>query len=217
VSKKIKIQIKSIWGSVLFEWASEDNTLKDTVIEAVKRSADLSGAYLSGAYLRSADLRSADLSGADLRSADLSGAYLRSADLSGAKFDEPIYFSELYNLKLLPPKTKLTMWKWLKDSQTPYQYATYRVGKTYSVENFNTDEFQECGEGLNVATLTWCLRESKGKNNVDLIEVEFLVSDIVALPYWTDGKFRVKQFKVLRKISRDDGMKIMKDISGIKE
>ena len=61
----IKIQIKSIWGEVLFEYEKEHNTIKDTLIEAIKKSANL---------------RSADLSGADLRSADLSGA-----DLSGAK------------------------------------------------------------------------------------------------------------------------------------
>ena len=75
----IKIQIKSRWGSVLFEYEKENNTIKDTLIEAVKKCADLRGADLSGA-----DLRGADLSGADLRDADLSDAYLRGADLSGA-------------------------------------------------------------------------------------------------------------------------------------
>ena len=85
----IKIQIKSIWGEVLFEYEKEHNTIKDTLIEAIKksanlRSADLSGADLSGADLRSAYLSGADLSGANLRSADLSGADLSGAYLSGA-------------------------------------------------------------------------------------------------------------------------------------
>lgn len=110
---KIKIENYST-GSVLFEYEKKNNTLKDTLIEAVKcgtdlydanlRSADLSGADLSGAdlheaFLYCADLRGADLSGADLhradlrvadlrgaclRGADFSGAFLRSADLSGA-------------------------------------------------------------------------------------------------------------------------------------
>jgi len=81
----IKIEIKNRWtGSIIFEYSKENNTIKDTLIEAVKndadlRGADLSGAYLSGAYLRDAYLRDADLSGAYL-----SGAYLRDADLSGA-------------------------------------------------------------------------------------------------------------------------------------
>lgn len=88
---KIKLQIKSRWtGSVLFEYEKENNTIKDTLIAAVK-----SGAYLRGAYLRDADLSGADIYGADLRGADLRGAYLsganlrdanlRGADLRGAK------------------------------------------------------------------------------------------------------------------------------------
>ena len=50
----IKIQIKTIWGKVLFVYEKENNTLKDTLIEAIKKGADLSGAYLSGADLRNA-------------------------------------------------------------------------------------------------------------------------------------------------------------------
>ena len=86
---KIKIEIKSILGSVLFEYEKENNSVKDTLIEAVKRGADLygadlRGADLRGANLRGADLRGADLRGADLRGADLYGANLRGADLRGA-------------------------------------------------------------------------------------------------------------------------------------
>ena len=88
---KIKIQIKSrFWGSVLFEYKKENNTMKATLIEAVKKGADLTGADLRGADLRDADLtgadlRDADLTGANLRDADLTGANLRGADLTGAK------------------------------------------------------------------------------------------------------------------------------------
>ena len=87
---KTKIQIKHRWlGTILFEYEKEDNTIKDTLVEAVKQNACLSdaylrGAYLSGAYLRGAYLSGAYLRGADLRGADLRGAYLRGADLSGA-------------------------------------------------------------------------------------------------------------------------------------
>jgi hypothetical protein len=87
---KIKLQIKSRFtGSILFEYESENNTIKETVVNAVKSGADLRGAYLSGADLRGADLggadlRGADLGGADLRGADLGGADLRGADLRGA-------------------------------------------------------------------------------------------------------------------------------------
>ena len=46
---KVKIQIKSVFGNVLFEYEKEDNTIKDTLVEAVKGGANLSDAYLRGA------------------------------------------------------------------------------------------------------------------------------------------------------------------------
>jgi hypothetical protein len=73
-NKKIKIQIKSVFGGVLFEYEKENNTTKETIKEAVRQ----------GAYLQGADLRGADLRGADLRGAGLQGAYLQGADLQGA-------------------------------------------------------------------------------------------------------------------------------------
>jgi len=71
---KTKIQIKTFGGSVLFEYESEDNTKKKTLVEAARTQADLSGADLSGA-----DLSGVYLRGAYLRGADLSRAYLRGA------------------------------------------------------------------------------------------------------------------------------------------
>jgi uncharacterized protein YjbI with pentapeptide repeats len=96
MSKQIKIEIKNRWtGNILFEYLSENNTIKKTVSEAIKSGADLRGADLCGASLCGADLREADLCGAnlreanlreaDLREANLRGANLRGADLCGAK------------------------------------------------------------------------------------------------------------------------------------
>ena len=77
---KTKIQIKTLWGSVLFEHTTNDNSIKKTLTEAVNTGAYLTGAYLGGAYLRGADLRGADLRGAYLRDAYLRGAYLRKIE-----------------------------------------------------------------------------------------------------------------------------------------
>ena len=94
------IKIRNRWtGSVVFEYTKEGNTITETVLEAIKRGAnlrgadlrgadlrdaDLCGAYLCGAYLRGADLCDANLRGADLRGADLRGADLCDADLRDA-------------------------------------------------------------------------------------------------------------------------------------
>jgi hypothetical protein len=114
----IKIEIKHRWsGSILFEYSKENNTVKDTLIEAVKNKADLQGAdlqgadlrgaYLRGADLRGADLQGADLQGADLQGADLRGAYLRGADLRGAylqgiKIKKAAVFTGLYKYICIP-------------------------------------------------------------------------------------------------------------------
>ena len=81
---KTKIEIKTFGGKLLFEFEKENNSVKDTVIEAVKSGADLRDADLTGADLRDAYLRGADLTGAYLTGADLTGADLRDADLTGA-------------------------------------------------------------------------------------------------------------------------------------
>jgi hypothetical protein len=94
-TKQIKIEIRNRWtGSVVFEYTKEGNTITETVLDAIRRGADLRGADLRGAdlcgadlcgaYLCDADLCGANLYGADLRDADLYGADLRGADLRDA-------------------------------------------------------------------------------------------------------------------------------------
>ena len=100
---KIKLQIKNRFtGSVLFEYKKENNTIKDTLIEAVKQGADLQGADLQGADLRGAYLRGADLQGADLRGAYLQGADLRGAKIQGAKIKTCAVFTGLYDYVVIP-------------------------------------------------------------------------------------------------------------------
>ena len=83
--KKVKFEIKNRYtGSVLFEYEKEDNTLKETVEQAIKEGADLRGANLGGANLGGADLEGANLEGADLRGADLEGAYIYVCDSDDA-------------------------------------------------------------------------------------------------------------------------------------
>ena len=84
-TKQIKIEIRNRWtGSVVFEYTKEGNTITETVLDAIRRGADLRGANLYGADLRDANLRNANLCDADLCDANLCGANLCGADLYGA-------------------------------------------------------------------------------------------------------------------------------------
>jgi len=173
--------------------------------------ANLSGAYLSGAYLSGAYLSRAYLSGANLSGANLSGANLSGANLSGANLldtaGSPL--PGLYLLKFQPAETKLRAWKYLRNGLSPYREVAYAVGKVYSVKEYSGDERILCDAGLNVATLDWCLADSVGKDAVEFLEVEFKAGDIIAVPLATDGKFRVRKLKVLRKITRGQAQGIL--------
>jgi len=57
----IKIQIKSVFGKLLFEHEKENNTIKDTLIEA-----NLYGANLYGAELKEENGKAAGREGANI-------------------------------------------------------------------------------------------------------------------------------------------------------
>jgi hypothetical protein len=214
------MEIRNIYGTVIV--TEKYQSMREAV---EKNKADLSGADLSGADLSGADLSGANLSGANLSGADLSGANLSRANLSGANLSGAnlsganlsradlsgansfLMLPDLYSLKLQPKTSKLRFWKYLRNGKSPYRNSTYIVNEVYKETQYNLDETQCCGSGLNVATLKWCLMDSHTAN--EFIEVEFTPTDIIAIPYATDGKFRVKKFKVIRKINRKQAIKIL--------
>jgi len=101
-TKQIKIEIRNRWtGSVVFEYTKEGNTITETVLDAIRRGADLRDADLCGADLRGSNLRCANLCDADLCDANLCGAYLRDADLRGANLcDADLRGANLYGADL---------------------------------------------------------------------------------------------------------------------
>jgi len=70
----------------LFEFETENNIVKATLLEGIKQGADLQGA----------DLQCADLQGADLRGVNLQCADLQCADLQGVKIKTAAVFTGLY-------------------------------------------------------------------------------------------------------------------------
>ena len=94
-----------------------------------------------------------------------------------------------------PSKTLLRAWKYLKNGKSPYRKSSYKIGKVYAEKDYSTDERITCDKGLNVATLQWCLNDSQSDS--EFIEVEFYTKDIIAVPFATDGKFRVHRCKII--------------------
>jgi len=167
---------------------------------AYLRDADLQGAYLRDADLQGADLRGAYLQGADLQGADLRGAYLWDADLRGADLrgTKGINKHLCTSLRiLLDQPGKIRAYKLVKeDGLAPFNGGiTYKLKGKYSVPSASTDEEKQCAEGINLATLDWCMRE--WQEGYRILVAEFMAKDIAAIPTATDGKFRVFQCTIV--------------------
>jgi hypothetical protein len=133
--------------------------------------------------------------GANLRSANLGGANLVGADLRGAKGTNPLRLSPLHGLRDQPGKIRL--YKLVTASGVgPFRGGiVYEIGEAYEVENADTDAGNDCGAGINVATLDWCLRRwLKGRR---VLVVEFEARDIAAIPTASDGKLRLHRCTVV--------------------
>ena len=167
----IKIRIKTRWfGSVLFEYEKENNTIKDTLIEAVKK-----GAYLKGAYLTGADLTGADLTGADLTGAYLTGAkevpYVPLACPSDGAFigwkkvcgnlikleiPEDARRCSATSRKCRCDKAKvLSVWNMILKEEVSEvvnhaynQNTLYKVGEMVYPDSFDEDRWNECSHGI---------------------------------------------------------------------
>jgi hypothetical protein len=133
---------------------------------------------------------------------------LRGADLQCAYFKEPIYYQDIYYLLSLQDNIKIKAWKYLFNGKSPYQNKEYEVGKTYKFNDLDKNKLELCGMGGNVATLNWCLKDNIKAD--EFIEVEFNTKDLI-VPYFSDGKFRVSKFKVLRKINRKQAIGLIKE------
>lgn len=154
-------------GNILFEYLSENNTIKKTVAEAVKSGADLYGANLYEANLRGANLRGANLYGADLYGAK--GAYMacptdgsfigwkkaeglivklqipedaRRSSTGGEKCRcNKAYVVEIQNAD----GTKADIEAIHSNHDNNFVYT---VGATVEVPNFDDDRWNECASGI---------------------------------------------------------------------
>ncbi|RPI55548.1 MAG: pentapeptide repeat-containing protein, partial [Deltaproteobacteria bacterium] len=172
------------------------------LLRAYLSGADLLGAYLSGANLSGADLSGTDLSGADLSGADLSGANLSGADGINKNLVTPL-------ILLLDQPGKIRAYKLINAKmEGPFNGGIkYEIGKSYEVKTANQDDNLQCAEGINLATLDWCMKNWKA--DCRILIAEFEAKDVACIPIATDGKFRVFRCEIV-------GEKDLKEIGLIK-
>ena len=162
---KIKLQIKSIAGSILFEYEKEDNTILQTLIAAIKEGANLFGANLEGANLYGAYLYGANLYGAkDIPYIPLNcpseGSFIGWKKVCGnlIKLEIPEDAKRLssVSMKCRCDKAKvLSVWNMrLKEEVSEVvnhaynQNTLYKVGEMVYPDYFDEDRWNECSHGI---------------------------------------------------------------------
>ena len=163
MSKQIKIEIKNRWtGNILFEYLSENNTIKKTVSEAIKSGANLREADLCGANLCEANLRGANLRGAKgaYMACPTDGSFIGWKKASGyiVKLQIPedarrssaggekcrcdkAYVAEIQNTD--GTKADIEAIHSNRDNN-----FVYTVGATVEVPDFDDDRWNECVPGI---------------------------------------------------------------------
>jgi hypothetical protein len=190
----MSITIYSHSGAALYTAETATN-VRDAVVQAIASGANLGDANLSGA-----NLSDADLGDANLRDANLSDANLGGANLRGAKGISPERASPLHLYRYQLPGVEMVAFKLVNArGEGPFNGGiVYTPGETVSVENADTDVLTDCGAGINVATLDWCLRE--WRDTYRILRVAFTVGDIAAIPTASDGKFRLHRCRVVDEV-----------------
>ena len=159
---KVKIQIKNRWtGSILFEYEKEDNTIKDTLIEALKNDAYLSDAYLSDAYLRDAYLRGAKQIPYIPLACPSDGAFIGwkkvGRYLVKLEIPEDAKRSSATTNKCRCDKAKVLDIICISDNSpidlqeiTSFNYhkTIYKVGEMVYPDSFDEERWNECSHGI---------------------------------------------------------------------
>ena len=84
----MKIEIKNRFtGAVIFAYEKENNTIKDTVEEAIRLNVSLEFAYLENFDFRNCNFRYADFKNCNFKYADFEYSNLESANLTAIKAD----------------------------------------------------------------------------------------------------------------------------------
>ena len=156
----IKIQIKSVFGEVLFEYEKENNTIKDTLIEAVKRGANLGGANLGDAYLGDANLRGAKEIPYVPFACPSDGAFIGWKKVCGnlIKLEIPgdARRCSATSQKCRCDKAKvLSVWNMRLEEEVSEvgnhaygQDTLYKVGEMVYPDSFDEDRWNECSHGI---------------------------------------------------------------------
>ena len=148
----IKIQIKSIYGSVLFEYEKENNTIRETLLKAIEGGANLRGADLSGTDLSDICINESTFGtiincpeeGSFIGFKKCEGKIVKLLILEDAKRSSATtYKCRASKVKTLEIEGGLT--RIASDHDSSFEYV---VGEIQEVSDFDDNRWNECSTGI---------------------------------------------------------------------
>ena len=150
---KTKIEIKSVFGDLLFEFEKENNSIKDTLMEAIKRGANLGNANLRGANANENTTMffiQCPTEGSFIAWKKAGGKIIKLEVCEDAKR------SSGTSLKCRCSKAKVLEIQELNGEESGLKSIAsnydscflYNVGEIVEVPDFNDDRWNECASGL---------------------------------------------------------------------
>ena len=143
----IKIEIKSIYGGILFKYEKENNTIKDTLLKAIESDADLRRANLSDANLNESTF-------GIIINCPEEGSFIAFKKCDGKVvkllIPEDAKRSSATTYKCRASKaTCLEIEGGLQEIASDHDYTfIYRVGGTIEVSDFDENRWNECSTGI---------------------------------------------------------------------
>ena len=79
----------------------------------------------------------------------------------------------------------------------------YEIGKKVKADGLDTNTAEDCGHGIHMAHLLWCLDYGKNWDDLAILEVEADLDKII-IPDGCQGKIRCLEVKVLREVPLEE-------------
>lgn len=79
----------------------------------------------------------------------------------------------------------------------------YTIAKSAVADGFCTDPNEDCGHGIHMAYLSWCLAYGSHWHDLAILEVEVDMSTVV-VPKYGSGKVRAPSCKVIREVPLEE-------------
>ena len=90
--------------------------------------------------------------------------------------------------------------KYISDRDNDFEY---KIGYKAKADSLDTDVIEDCGHGIHIAHLGWCIDYGRDWRNLAILEVEADLDKII-VPKGCPGKIRCLEVDVIREVPLEE-------------